>query len=440
MDRPIVYAGSIPLDTDLLRSGQYTKEALGRVLDSVYGQNVSSAMALPVTLSASALSLTVGPGIVNAWNKIDTTSIGAQGAGLATNGSGVTNQYLNETTQTVTIPSAGATYGIYAICSEQDTDNTVLPYYNSTNPSQTQAGPNNAGTALPTRRTGTMSFIAATTAPTAATGQVVVELYTVTVPSGATNLSAATLTALSVFYPTIPQLKPGRLIRVVEITGTQLYAPSANCASFEVELWGAGGASGGAASNSGGTSASVGTPGGGGGYARFRIDRSIQTASSFTVTIGSGGVGGIIGVGGTGGTSSFGSLVTCNGGAGGNTSGSVANGTAYWGGQSVGGAVTINAATGLSVVLASKGINGESSFIIPAASGSGTPVPFCGAPAHGGAGTGGNNGITTTDNGTGSGLNAFGYGSGGGGCGSVGTGSSGGGNGAPGLCIIREYT
>ncbi|GAN55279.1 hypothetical protein [Tanticharoenia sakaeratensis] len=218
MDRRIIYPGSIPLDADQLLQGQWTKEALGRVLDTVYGEQVSSAIGFAITLSGSALSFGVGIGVVNAWGVVDYTAVGGQGGGVAASSVPVTNQYINDTPQTVSGLSSGTTYTIYAVCQETDTDETVLPFYNATTPSQTQAGPNNTGSNLPTRRNANVTIVAATAAPSAPATGVVVPLYTLVIPSGATAASAGTLTSLQPFYMTIPELQAAVKTLLAETT------------------------------------------------------------------------------------------------------------------------------------------------------------------------------------------------------------------------------
>jgi len=93
------------------------------------------------------------------------------------------------------------------------------------------------------------------------------------------------------------------------------YTPSTGMSYCIVECVGGGGAGGGTPSTSG-SQIAVGGTGGAGGYSRG-IYSSATIGASQSVTIGSGGTGVSASTGNTGGTTSFGSLITCNGGVGG---------------------------------------------------------------------------------------------------------------------------
>lgn len=82
MDRAIVYAGSIPLDTDILRAGRYTKAAFGNLASMLYGPNVMAASGLGYSASSSDLSLTVEAGSILAPGVMDASSLGGNGGGL----------------------------------------------------------------------------------------------------------------------------------------------------------------------------------------------------------------------------------------------------------------------------------------------------------------------------------------------------------------------
>lgn len=105
-------------------------------------------------------------------------------------------------------------------------------------------------------------------------------------------------------------------VAVQTFTSGGTYTPNAKMLFCMVEVCGGGGGGGGAqaaASQSG-----AGGGGGAGGYSRSFLSRTTVGAGQ-TITIGTGGSGGALGFnsGGAGGNSSFGSLVTANGGGGG---------------------------------------------------------------------------------------------------------------------------
>ncbi|MDE7540740.1 glycine-rich domain-containing protein [Gluconobacter sphaericus] len=308
MDRAIVYAGSIPLDTDLLQAGRYTKAAFGNLASMLYGPNVMAASGLGYSASSSDLSLTVEAGSILAPGVIDATSLGGNGGGLSADTTALTCQYISTESQIVTLPGSGNTYTVYAVCSEQDVDPTVLPFFNASNPSQTQAGIQNDGGALPVRRAGVLSLVAAANPPSAPSGGCVVALYTIAVPQGASSLSGVTVQPGQVFWPTIPELATQALLKactepmtLVTVNGS---VPVPAWAS-RVELRVIGGGGGGAASQSMTTAGAFSGAGGGGGGDAWGIYAVSPTqGNGLAITVGSGG-----GSEQTGGTS----LVSYNG-------------------------------------------------------------------------------------------------------------------------------
>ncbi|WP_029604804.1 glycine-rich domain-containing protein [Kozakia baliensis] len=294
MDRAIVYAGAIPLDTDVLRMGRYAKEGLGRLGEMLYGVKSVSASGLVCSVSSSDLSVSIGTGSILAPGMMDQNAIGALGGGLAADQSAVMCQYFNDIPQRVALPGSGANFTIYAICTESDHDPVVLPFFNAAKPTQTMAGVDNNDASLPTRRSGTMSFVAATTAPPLPTGGAVVALYSVNVPAGAMTLAGIVPAPGSAFFPTIPELATTRLLQ-------QAVAPYAFCHSdmvlgipawaTRVELRAIGGGGGGASSNAldpaKGSFSGSGGGAGGDAWGVYDIDPAVQ--GGLAVTIGAGG-------------------------------------------------------------------------------------------------------------------------------------------------------
>lgn len=172
----------------------------------------------------------------------------------------------------------------------------------------------------------------------------------------------------------------------------------------------------------GGGGGSVGGGGGGGGVLPGFI---LNTAQSYSVTVGSGGAGGVVtGSGGTGGSSALGAISASGGGGGGANSG---NGLS---GGSGGGAGAVGSTGGAGTV--GQGFAGGASV------GAVSPYPPGGGGGAGGAGVAGS-GSTAGAGGVGYSSSISGssyiYGAGGGGCGttqgaSAGAGGSGGHGGA----------
>ncbi|WP_160286406.1 hypothetical protein [Pseudomonas knackmussii] len=107
----------------------------------------------------------------------------------------------------------------------------------------------------------------------------------------------------------------GRLLGVQIFTANGTYTPTAGTKSVIIEAVGGGGAGGGAAATSSGQ-LSTGSGGHGGAYGKGRFTSAF---SGVTVTIGAGGTAAAAGAnsGGNGGTTSFGALLSCPGGLGG---------------------------------------------------------------------------------------------------------------------------
>lgn len=202
------------------------------------------------------------------------------------------------------------------------------------------------------------------------------------------------------------------------ITSTQTYTPTTGVTSILATIIGAGGAGGGAAATSS-TQQSEGAGGGAGGLAQKYMTSGF---AGVTVTIGAAGVGGT-GAGGNGGNSSFGAVLTANGGTGGGagvtTDIGVAGGA---GGTATGGDLNLTGRRGwFSSVLLNGG---------DAISGAGADAPL-------GLGSAGAAIQSST---TSAGSAGSGYGAGGSGAANGASQSAAsGGNGAPGVCIIDEY-
>lgn len=109
---------------------------------------------------------------------------------------------------------------------DSDTENTVLPYYNASNPTQTWHGPNNSGAAQGTVRSGkcivkAKAGIAATTGTQTTLGPDLgyIGAFVVTVTAGQTELTSASITMASA----APFLPAGGLVSGIQ-SGQMTYA------------------------------------------------------------------------------------------------------------------------------------------------------------------------------------------------------------------------
>lgn len=210
-------------------------------------------------------------------------------------------------------------------------------------------------------------------------------------------------------------------------TSSGTYTASANLVYAIVEICGGGGGGGGAV---GAANQSCGGGGGAGGYSRKSISAATIGASQ-SITIGAAGSAGASGnnPGGSGGTTSFGSIFSATGGAGGG------------GGADSGGGITAGGGGGAGGSGSSGDFNTTGS---PGGSGVNINVPavgtFVASGLGGGSFFGGNaNAIIVSGTGQTAGSNATSYGGGGAG-GATDAGSSvAGGSGAAGICIVTEF-
>ena len=215
-------------------------------------------------------------------------------------------------------------------------------------------------------------------------------------------------------------------INIQTFTSSGTYTPTTNMKYCIVEICGGGGGGGGVNSSSG-SNISVAGGGGGGGYCRAAYSAATVGASQ-TVTIGSGGSGGASGGnnGSAGGNSTFGALLTANGGAAG-----------FYGGL------------GSSPVQASGGAGGSASGgtvnIVGGYGSAGWGVEPSGQNGIGQGGAGGAsqfspyNPVGFAIGSGGAGANGIGYGGGGSGAFGDPSAAFAGGTGSGGICIVTEY-
>ncbi|HHK4128748.1 TPA: hypothetical protein ACQTWV_000363 [Enterobacter roggenkampii] len=213
---------------------------------------------------------------------------------------------------------------------------------------------------------------------------------------------------------------PGRLINIQVFTSSGIYTPTAGTTRIKVKAIGGGGAGGGAVATSTGVSA-----GGGGGSGAYAEGYYTSGFSGLTVTIGAAGASASGAVGGNGGTTSFGALISCPGGGGGQI-GNASNTTIVYSSQGAPGGTP----TGSGLIVSGKGQPGQNGAAIGTAGigigGIGSPSPF---------GGGGTQAVNTD-----SVVSAASYGAGGGGtCNTPSQSAHSGGGGAPGVVIIEEY-
>ena len=199
MDRQIVYPAQIPLDSDQLNAQRNAYMGLGQLAAMAYGWSTVSASGFACT-PGSGLALVIAPGSLLAPGVVDASAYGT----LAAVSSALVRQYASRDPVTLDVPGTGAAYAVYVTPATVDTDDTVLPFYNAADPAVTYAGADNSGKTAPTVRQDMAQIGIGASVPDGA-----YPLWTITVPAGATSITADMIAQASgaPFYKTIPELQ-----------------------------------------------------------------------------------------------------------------------------------------------------------------------------------------------------------------------------------------
>ena len=200
MDRKIVYPAQIPLVEDHLEQTRFIQKAFGFLAQALAGESGTFSTGLDCA-PATGMTVTVAPGQIIAPGEVDSTSYGV----LEEDTTSILTQYLLGDAVTLTVPGVGATYLIYATPSVADQSNLVLPFYNSANPTQVYAGPDNNGASSATVRASILTVSIGTSVPSGST-----PLWQIVVPSTATAIAASMISAASgsPFYPSLAATAP----------------------------------------------------------------------------------------------------------------------------------------------------------------------------------------------------------------------------------------
>ncbi len=415
MDRTIVYPGSIPLDTDMLRMNRNTMVALGALIQAVLGSTTVVDGLVVSPIAPNSLSVSVAPGSITTSAVVDAQAFGSLGA----DSDALMKMGINlEATTLVLSPTATAgqsvAWLIEAAFVEMDSNPIMLPYYNAGNPTQPWLGPNNGGSSQPTARVQQVQLQARAGVPAQTGSQVPpavdagwVGLAVVTVAYGQSAIGASSISSFagtpSLCY-SLPQLRPGFCSMQAFAASGSFVVPN-GVAMARATVIGGGGA--------GGTHSTLPGGGGGAGGRAIGIITGLAPGEIIAVTVGTGGAASATPAqGGPGGTSSFGTYLSATGGGGGGGGTNAQPNAGGAGGAGVGGTMNEGGSFGTDCVTqAAKGGDG-------------------GGPGGGRGSTGALAGTAGT---------GPGGGGGGGGCSQVGGGvGSSGANGAAGLVIV-EY-
>ena len=391
MDRNIVYAGGIPLDTDLLAANRNTMVALGALIGATLGTATVLDGLVVVPSVPASLSVVVGAGSLSALAVLDQAAYGAL---AASNTTPLMKMGINlaPVPFALTAPAtAGQSvlYLIQATFGEGDDAAVVLPYFNAANPAVPYLGPSNTGAAQPTRRrqfaqlqlkAGAAASTGTQLAPPVDAGWI--GLATILVSAGQTSVVAGDIVALPSGAPLaykLPDLRPG-FAAMASFTASGGFVVPPGVSRVKVTVVGGGGAGGTHSSGPGG--------GGGAGGRAVKIVAGLVPGASVAVTVGAAGAASASpGFGGAGGTSSFAAYVSATGGGGGMGGSSAAVSAGAAGGVGVGGDVnSAGAFGGDAMIAAGRGGDGGGPGNGRGSTGTITAIS---APGHGGGGGGG---------------------------------------------------
>lgn len=221
MDRKIIYPGAIPLENDLLETNRFSMVGLAKLAEAIMGKSTFLHGLACRPTSPASMAVTVGAGEIYSLQNVDDTAYSSLPADT-------THSILKQglLVDAITLPlQAPSTNGLsqnYLIqmaYEESDTESTVLPYYNASNPTQAWHGPNNSGTAQGTVRSGkcivkAKAGIAATTGTQTTPGpdSGYIGAFVVMVAAGQTELTSANI----IMVPGAPFLPAGGLIAGIQ--------------------------------------------------------------------------------------------------------------------------------------------------------------------------------------------------------------------------------
>lgn len=208
MDRQIIYSGQVPQTTDLLNTNKQTMIALAKLASDLLGTATLVSGLGCVPTSPASMNVNINPGQIYQLATVDGTAYSAIAADTTHS---ILKQGILMDAQSFALTAPGTVgysqnYLIQATYLDNDINNTVLPYYNSANPSQAFNGPGGNGTSQPTTRAGQVSLqlvagtAAATgmqTTPAVTTGYVGIAV--ITVANGQSTITAGNISA----YPNL---------------------------------------------------------------------------------------------------------------------------------------------------------------------------------------------------------------------------------------------
>lgn len=237
MDRAITYPGSVPLDTDLLRTNKFAMMGLAKLAAAMLGTATIINGLACVPTAPAGLTVNVNPGEIYAMANVDGTAYSSIPADTTHSilKQGIVLDAVNLSCSPPGTVGLSINYLIQVTYQDLDTDLTALPYYNASNPSQAWSGPNNSGTAQATTRKGAI-ILAAKAGVAAATGTQTTPaadvgytgLYVVTVANGQTQITAGNISQVAG-----APIMPSSVLSAIQ-TGNLSYAVATGTANAHV--------------------------------------------------------------------------------------------------------------------------------------------------------------------------------------------------------------
>lgn len=202
MDRSIVYPAQQPTAETWLGAERAKMVSQGFLSQAVLGSNtvVDGLLCTPTT--PASLAVNISPGSIYATAPVDSSVYGSLAADPSKS---ITKQGILSSPASLTlVPPVAAGYSInyliQAAFSEVDTDNIVLPYFNSNNPLVPLSGPSGSGASQPTWRRGAVALVAKGGVAASSGSQITpapdpgyVGICVVTVANGATQITSGNI-------------------------------------------------------------------------------------------------------------------------------------------------------------------------------------------------------------------------------------------------------
>ena len=206
MDRQLIYAGSVPLETDLLSTNKNAMIGLSKLSAALLGTGIvlNGFTCVPTGVASLQVQLTAGE--IYSLQNIDGTAYSS--IALDTTHQIVKQGILLDTVLLTATPpvTAGQSINYLVQVTYQDSDllPVVLPYYNASNPSVAYSGPANAGTTNNTVRKG-LAIVSIKAGIAATTGSQITPspdsgntgMFVVTVANGQATITAPNISTLA---------------------------------------------------------------------------------------------------------------------------------------------------------------------------------------------------------------------------------------------------